>query len=260
MKQSLRAPSARVVRAVLAITVPTACGTVETNIEVFASTEDRHPIADIEVTVLPYDHERLLDSLTAAAATPRPTFAALERQFDSYRLPDAQALRSQDQEWQATRDSVRRLADSLNAAGRDARGYAPAYQRLGELYRRLTQQTAEREARWRDQIGPHRNLAAEAAAAADSIRAWERVAFADYPMLAELAALRTWREHHEVVTGANGIARVTLGPGRWWVTARLRDPDNPYQEYFWNIPLVAGRFGPRRVPLPLESAQRRWRH
>ncbi len=208
----------------------------------------------------PYDIDRLLDSLRRAAPTAPPTFDNLLGQFDSYQLPDVSLLHAEDAGWRATRDSVQALADSLNAIGQEASGYAREYARLGELYRRYTQRTAEREARLRDQMGAHRELALMARTAADSIRAWEEDAFRDYPALAASALEREGRQAHEAVTGADGIARVTLEPGPWWVTARMRHPDNPYLEYYWTIALVAGPLGPRRVPLSLEMAETRWRH
>ncbi len=246
--------------AAMALILGSACGAGEISLDVFASDEDGRPLSGLEVTVLPHDHVRLLDSLGTAALTPRPTFEHLEREFQGYRMPDVEALHSADGEWRAIRDSVRHLSDSLNVVGRDAPGYARRYQYLGDLYRRFTQLTAERDARLRDQIGAHRDLAEAAQAAADSLRLWEQVAYADYRALAESASIGTGREGLTAVTGPDGIATVSLEPGPWWVTARLRDPENPYREYFWNIGLVAGRFGPRRVPLALEFAERRWRH
>ncbi len=50
----------------------------------------------------------------------------------------------------------------------------------------------------------------------------------------------------ELPASAVGRAVLRLGGGRWWIHARSPDPQDPYAEWYWNLPLPGGlaRLGP----------------
>lgn len=221
------------------------------------------PPAGLEVTIFPVDPDALLDSLTRAARRPRPEFPELMREMAGFRRDpaadptgDARAVRA----WDATRDSVEALADSLRAMDRASLAYRDAYGRLRALYDRLSQRAAQRDRAARGELRAERDLAQRAARAADSLRRWEQVAYADFAGRLEQAVRQSGRDIRQVSTDSAGVAAVTLPPGRWWIQARVRDPDNPFLERYWNLPVTLTRLAPVALPLLERTATTQWRH
>lgn len=229
-------------------------------IDVHAALSDSEPLVGVEITALPYDPERLLDSLAAADSTPRPDFSALESELLAFHRPPAPATDDEtDRAWRATQDTVRRLADSLRRADRRSPGYAAAYGRFRQLYRRLVERAGARDASLRELTADVRSLAERAGRAADSLRAWERGAYAGFDSAAALAVRASGRVTLAVETDADGWARFELPSGDWWLVLRSPHPENPFTEYRWDAPLTVSGF-PIRVPLTLHNARPAWRH
>lgn len=218
------------------------------------------PLTGVTVIALPYDPQRLLDSLAAAYGRPAPAFPVLQAQMRAYHSPAR--IAGDDQataRWRGIRDTVQALADSLRRVDRRSPGYAAAYHRFRLLYRQLMRRSAERESARRDEIGPVRELAQRAARAADSLRAWERAAYAGFDSAAAGMAAAAGRAPTSARTDTTGWARFALRPGTWWLTLTVPDSANPFLEYRWVIPLYLGRF-PVNVPLSAASARSGWRH
>jgi hypothetical protein len=62
------------------------------------------------------------------------------------------------------------------------------------------------------------------------------------------------------ITGSDGSAVLTLNPGRWWIIVRHTHPENPFQEYFWNVSVRVTGLTPLVVPLSARNVTERWRH
>lgn len=222
------------------------------------------PLAGLEVTALPVNPDALLDSLAAAALAPKPAFPELEGALAGFRgganAPDtASALRA-TAAWQAVRDSLEALANQLRAMDRASLAYREAYGRLRALYDRLGQRAAERDRAMQVGLGPERQLAQRAERAADSLRRWEQVAYADFPARLADAVRQTGRDVRQLTTDSTGVARFILSPGRWWIQARVRDPENPFLERYWNVAVKLTGLVPVALPLWQRSALARWRH
>jgi hypothetical protein len=237
-----------------------ACSAPEPHLEFHASIHEGEVLAGLEIWALPFDPDRLLDSLARTSGSPRPEFPELEEEMSSYLRPDQDALLDIGTSWRATQDSVRRLADSLNQESPRSPGYAAAYERLRQQYQRLAQRAVERDAAFREQVGDDRELATRATAAADSLRAWEHIAYADFADLADTAVARAGREPMLVVTDSDGKAELVLEAGAWWLIAKQREGENPFRERYWNVPLVMSAVGPRVAPLYSGNSVTRWRH
>lgn len=237
------------------------CSPAEFRIEVRVRFPGDAPLAGLTISALPFDRGAIRDSLARAARIPRPRFPDLEAALASYSRPDITALAESLLPWQALHDSVQLLADSLHAAVSDsAPQYVGAYARLRELYQRLAQSSADRDAAIREQIGDDRQLALRAAAAADSLRAWDAYAFAQFPELADSTLARAGRGIHVATTDNEGIAEFALAPGPWWIVATWVDPNNPFREYHWNVGAVVRRFGARLIPLHARNGVAQWRY
>jgi hypothetical protein len=217
------------------------------------------PVQELQVVALPFDPVSLLDSLRAAAPQPAPDFSDLEAELRSWRRPANDQYDDLNRPWLALRDSVLALSDSLHAMDRGEPGYATRYARFRQLYARLAERAAERDRALRDVSGSEVTLARRAAEAADSLRTWEYEAFASYGELAAAAVVRAGRDVVEGSTDAHGSVTFELQPGRWWLVARRPDPDNPFMEYFWSVPVTATRVVPARVLLIPDNAAWRWR-
>lgn len=256
-----RTTQARLMVAALAVGVGTvACSTEESHLEISAYLAASGPIPDLEVTALPFDLTRILDSLSSASPTPRPLFDDLEAEMSVYSRPEVEQLREIGTAWRITRDSVKALADSLNRVSPESPGYGQAYERLRQQYRRLAQRAVERDREFRDQVGEDRELALRATTAADSLRAWERTAYADLPVLADSALANSGRSIVTGVSDEHGHLELHLAPGHWWLVARLPDLHNPFMETVWNVPIVVTALGPFKIPLDDETSATQWRH
>ncbi|UCF40470.1 MAG: hypothetical protein JSW43_12175 [Gemmatimonadota bacterium] len=218
------------------------------------------PLSGLRVLAYPFDPDRILDSLAARATRPQPRFPELERELAEYQPASDSGLRAASQPWRALRDTVAALSDSLNRMDRRSPAYARMYERFRGLYARLAQRAAERDAALREVNGDHVDLARRAQAAAESLRVWELEAFAAYGEAAQTALQRSGYTVLEVSTDQAGAAELELPRGAWWVIARWTDPHNPFQEYYWNVPLTTSGWLPVYLPLMQGNARRRWRH
>ena len=230
----------------------TGCSGSEGTLEVRAVL-DGTPQSGLEIAVLSYDAERILDSLERASPEPRPEFSELDAALRAFRRADPDSIADLHSDWVETRRTVDRLADSLNQIGRAAPGYAAAYARFRAAYRSLAGTEAGLEGRMRTQLADDRDLAQRAAAAADSVRRWERTALRDF------SGLTASLEEVLVTADSVGRARVSLSPGRWWIVARVSDPDNPFLEFSWNVPVVVSSLVPIVVPVGDHNVRLRWR-
>lgn len=232
----------------------------DARINVAAAWADDGPIVELEILALPFNPDRILDSLATAAPTPPPMFAELVQEMRTYTIPEDDPYAELNRPWLALRDSVAALSDTLMGMDRSAPAYAAGYARFRTLYGRLADLAAARDRALREVNGDRVELARRAAGAADSLRAWEYTAYAAYPEVAAEAVLASGREVVEGVTDKDGTVLLVLDPGRWWLVARAQDMANPFMEYYWNVPVTVTRVIPLRLPLTPDIAVRRWRH
>ena len=105
----------------------------------------------------------------------------------------------------------------------------------------------------RRELGSDRELALRAGAAADSLRRWEAEAY------------RAWRslvaEYDEIriTTDSLGRAQVYLEAGTWWLVARHTDPENPFMEFAWHVPVVVSSIVPVATHLSDHNVTLQWR-
>ncbi len=228
-----------------------ACGSRGT-LEIRALLEDV-PLAGLEIVALSYDLQGILDSLAETAEEAPPEYRELEGELRAFERRDADSIVALHAGWVDARQRVADLADSLTAVGPGSPGYAAAYARFRTTYNALSREERALEQKLREDFGGDRALAARAAAAADSIRNWERRAFRD------LATIVEDREEVTITTDSLGHATVTLPKGTWWLVARRSDPSNPFMEFAWNVPVVVSPLVPVATPVSGRNVSVRWR-
>ncbi len=217
-------------------------------------------LAGIEVVAVPFDPDGLLDSLAAAATEPPPTFADLEADLFAFDFSDDEALWAINEPWLALRDSVAQLSETLQRMDRTTPEYAAAYERFRTLYTTFTRRTAERDQELRRLDGNSVELARRARAAADTLRAWERIAYEAYDSLSAAAVAQSRREPIQATSDGHGEVHISAPTATWWIIARLPDPENPFLEYYWSVPVRVNGLVPTSLTMSERAATHRWRH
>jgi hypothetical protein len=222
-------------------------------------------LAALEIEAIPFDAAAVLDSLGRAARRPRPTFPTLELEILSYHRPKPGAAGMTKATgpaavWLATRDSATAMADSLRRLNRKAPEYATAFGRFRDLYQRMIERQHKSDGGRIFIPDADRRLAGRAGSAADSLRAWEDVAYAAYASVAAAELRRTGRDIVLAETDSAGTANLALAPGPWWLQARLADPDNPFAERVWRIPVTVSARRSVTVPIFEGNYTLEWRH
>lgn len=68
---------------------------------------------------------------------------------------------------------------------------------------------------------------------------WRDSAYRTYDSVTFALVKRVARDPFTDTTDAQGMARVRpIRSGPWWVTVTAWDADDPYSEWYWNVPLV----------------------
>src|SRR5260370_3239185 len=102
------------------------------------------PLGRLEIAALPFDPDRLLDSLARNAETPRPAFGDLEGRLLAYHRSEKRPSQpSPSIQSFAVRDSVARRARELRNEDPRASGDKGAYARFRNLYTRYTTPAAD---------------------------------------------------------------------------------------------------------------------
>jgi hypothetical protein len=210
-------------------------------------------LRELPFRILPYDRDAIFDSLRAAYAEPEP-----EVPPDLMQLQDSIAraqgeYQSATARWNAGRDSLVRLNQRLQGLSRASGEYVVLFRHVNQLHddveraERTMNQAFERMARLQ---GRFTNRAQEIRLARDQ---WQDAAYADVERViaARLRELR--REARADTLDANGVRRVRgLSTGDWWITAHY---DLPFEELYWNIPVVVTRGEPAMVQLTRQTAE-----
>ena len=214
-----------------------------------------NPVDDVEVRLLPYDRDQVFDSLTMAATTPEPEIPAdlLAAQAE---IADAQqAWRDTETQWNTLRDTLQKLNTALE-------GLNPGEGRYRAIFNEWQDQEAEynrAERRVGSLFDSFTSLQEAAIGRMDSMKIvqadWADQAFeeVDYVIAAkvELSGLEPLAD----TTDANGIAQFEdVAPGAYWVYARH---ELPYNELYWNVPIVVTRQEPFVLRLSEENADSR---
>ncbi len=197
------------------------------------------PVTGVGLVALPYDRDSVLRTLEQRARTPRPPIAPLESLFAAFRGPFT-AYSAATIRLGRLRDSVAATKADLDSLRRDAPAYAERYAAFGRLSDslRVAQDRADRTRAALDRA--RRDFATRGDSLRVGMRQWEDSTYEGYDSIVQGLARQAGREPVTDTTGADGWARLTLPPGRWWIYARSWDATDPNSEWYWNVPAPAG--------------------
>lgn len=246
--------------ALVAIAV-SACGPAELVVTVEREVDDPEtegtvvrPLADVEVSLLPFDRDVVFDSLEEAYPEPEPpipdsVLAAQEA------VQDAQERwRAAETRWQAARDRLQEISQEMETLNRGEGRYVVLFREFQELEGELNALENEVD-RTFEEFTELQNQSLEAA---EQIRLrreqWAEDAFAEAGIVFQERLEAAGREIHVDTTDAQGMVDFRAPPGEWWVHARF---ELPYEELYWNVPITLERGDPIEFILNGENAESR---
>lgn len=232
-------------------TALTACGNADVVVQAQTEGEggESTPIAQLEVRALPYDRDAIFDSLRTAYADPEPEIP------DS--LDDLQARMAQAQEtwreaetrWNTARDSLQTLSARMDGMARNSPQYRVAFMDFSD------QEEIERgaESEYQQAFAAFDSLQKSYNSQIEQLAArrqqWADEAYADVGDVIAARREELGREELADTTGANGVVRLSLPPGQWWIHARY---PLLFDELYWNLPVEAQRGDP--IPITLDPS------
>jgi hypothetical protein len=214
--------------------------------------EPARALRDLQVRVLPYDRDEIFRELEAAYPVPQPEIPEELLQLEQQIAAAQEEWQRAESRWITVRDSLQRLSSAMRGMNPRSGEYLVMFRSFQQLegqesgLRRQNEQAFER----------FTGLQQRYVAQADEIRVarenWADDAYAPVDSII-LVRLREARRDEAVdTTDAQGVTRIRVRPGTWWVHARY---DLPYQELYWNVRVEVPRGEQATVQLTRENAQ-----
>lgn len=214
------------------------------------------PLSDIEVRMVPYDRDLVFDSLARAYPEPEPE---VPEELLAARAQVRAAQEEWDEaqrRWAILRDTLQTITETLEGMPRTDAQYIVLFRQYNEFEAEYAAVEREVDAAF----AVFDSLQQGTLRASDSIRIlqenWADDAFADASEVFRAKQLETGLDVVADTTDANGVARLQVRPGPYWVTARY---ELTYSELYWNVPVTVERGDPTQVRLTRENAEERLR-
>lgn len=235
----------------------TGCGSASISVVVELEGEgggDARLLEDIEVRVLPYDRDRVFDSLTQAAPTPEPQIppellAARDEIAEAQRAWSAASAREAE-----LRDTIATLNAKLAELNPRMNDYKELFMQVDPMFNE--HQGLERQVQ--SLFETFDNLQKANLERMDAVRIeqenWANQAFASISDVIAAHIDASGLDEAADTTGANGAALVEVAPGQYWIYARY---ELLYDELYWNVPVTVERGDPVVVRLSRANAERR---
>ena len=240
-----------------------ACGPAEVVVTVELETEDSGgvstrlvPVANFEVQLLPYDRDRIFDSLQAAHPTPEPPIPQELLTARESVVAAQERWQTGELRWNSLRDTLKKISDTMQQYSRGEMRYVVLFEEFTAFESELDRVEADTK----EAFAEFSRLQLATLRQADSLRIlreiWSDEAFADAPAIFLDKLRASGLEARADTTDASGVAwkNLKVKPGRYWVHARY---ELPFTELYWNVPVRAERGDPVQVRLTRENARER---
>jgi hypothetical protein len=239
----------------------TACGpgqlvvTAENEVQdPISGTSVSQPLANLEVTLLPYDRDQVFDSLAAAASTPEPEIPADILEAQNQIAAAQQRWRDVENRWGVLRDTLQKINNTLGGLSRASAQYRLLFQESEALNRQYTQVENEVTRAFNEYEELRRGNEARSQEVRLQREEWGDQAFAD---ASEIFAAKIDASGLDVAadtTDASGVATFEVKPGQYWAYARF---ELAFTELYWNVPVTVARGEPVQLQLTRANAQER---
>lgn len=230
-----------------------ACGRTEVVVQAQLEGQDGPiPLRDLPIRALPYDRDAIFDSLRAEYAEPEPEIPrdimvlqdSIARAQEEWRVAETR--------WGVGRDSLRALRSEMDRLSPASGQYIALFNRFNAL----EGQVRNAENQMNQAFQRFQSLQNRFTAQAQEIRLardqWADAAYADVDRIISARLRELRREERADTTNGNGIGRIRVGSGRWWIYARY---DLPFEELYWNVPVDVARGEQEEVHLTRETAE-----
>jgi hypothetical protein len=207
---------------------------------------------DLPIRLLPYDRDQVFDEMEAAYPVPQPEIPQALVQLESEISSAQQQWQQAEQRWMAVRDSLQRLSTALQGMNRASGQYNVAYRQFIELENQETALRRQQQQAFERFTGLQQQYTSQADEVRVARENWADEAYARVDSVIALRLADARREEVWDTADAQGVARVGVPAGRWWVHARW---DLPYSELYWNVPIEVPRGEQVQVQLTRENAQ-----
>lgn len=218
------------------------------------STGGTAPLKDVVVQAVPYDRDSIFDELKAAYSRPEPQVP------DSLIRLQQEIAQAADQEqaatlrWNTARDSLKTISDRLNRISRSSAEYRVLFRDFAPIDAQERQAKRDMDAAFTRFKTLQERYTSQASAVKAEREQWANEAYASIDSLIALKVEAAGRPEVVDTTDANGVVRIAVKPGKWWVVAWY---DLPYEELYWNVPVDVARGDPTRIELTKQNATSR---
>ena len=212
------------------------------------------PLADLEVSLLPYDRDEIFDSLQAAYPEPEPA------------IPDSliearEEVAAAQEEWRQQEARWNTLRDTLQTLNAELEQYNPAearYRELFNIFSDLEGELADVEESMEELFQRFDSLQQGIIAQSEAVAAqradWADQAFAEAASVIEARIDEAGAEPRIDTTDASGTVTFSAPEGEWWVYTRT---ELPYSELYWNVPVTSTGGEVTEITLTEENAEER---
>lgn len=246
--------------AVVGLALMTACGPAEVVVTAAIDVPDpenegatvTRPLDNLPIQLLPYDRDAIFDSIAAAAETPEPPIpdSLLAAQAA---VADAQeAWRSAEAEWNTLRDELQSISSELETLNRGEARYRQLFNDFRDKEQRLNAVERRMNAAFENFTTLQEGTIAEIERVRLMREEWADDAFEEVNSVIGAKIEAAGLEPVEDTTDASGTVRIEAPPGNYWIYARH---ELPFNELYWNIPVMLERGQPVEVRLTRETAQ-----
>lgn len=198
-------------------------------------TTDVVALGSLPVRLLPYDRDAIFDSLTEAYPEPEPQLPDTVAQLQELVAQRQQEWNTAQSRWGMLRDSLKTLADRMNAMDQGSGAYFAAFQDFNALEEEVESLQSRSDEAFREFTSLQTRLNQQSQEVRLRHRAWADEAFAPVDSLIEARLEEMGRQELADTTDAQGVTRFRgVKAGQWWVHARY---DQQFDELYWNEPI-----------------------
>jgi hypothetical protein len=219
-----------------------------------SGTSVNRPLANLEVSLLPYDRDQVFDSLAAAAATPEPAIPQDLLDAQNRIAAAQQEWRDVENRWGVLRDTLQKLNNTLNSLNRASAQYRLLFQESDALDRQYRQVENEVTRAFNRYDELRRANEARSQEIRLQREEWGDEAFAGAGEIFQLKVRESGLDMVMDTTDAAGAVVFEAKPGQYWVFARF---DLAFTELYWNVPVTIARGEPVQLQLNRGNANER---